>query len=864
MKLIVTEKNIAAKKIAAILGGSSAHAGKVYQTPVYYFDHEGDECVTIGLRGHILEVIFPEAVEYRKKKWEAIWDTGEMTPAELPDTLATPPWKKASKVFPKTGVRLASWNIKALPYLTWAPVGKQVAEKEIVRALKTLAKKSDHIVIATDFDREGELIGSDARDMVREVNKDALIDRARYSAITKDEITRAFSDLAPVDDNLAQAGEARQDIDLIWGAVLTRYLTKVRFSGIGNPRSAGRVQTPTLKLIVDKEAEREAFVPEDYWVVSGEFATEEGARFKARHEADHFKDESRAINAFKTLEAALKSAAADGARVDAIVSKKRSQRPPVPFNTTSLQVTAAAEGLSPSRTMRLAESLYMNGLISYPRVDNTVYPASLDLKGIVKALGTVDYYAPTCRELLKKPLHATRGDKETTDHPPIHPTGAADPHKLRADEWKLYNLIARRFLATLSDKAVVEETAVTVAVEDEKFIARGNVVISAGFRAIYPYGRKKEVQLPALKEGQPLSVVDADFEAKQTKPPARYNEGSIITKMEKEGLGTKATRHDAIAKLITRSYIAIEDKQLRPTMLGTSVIEALSSFAERITLPVMTSDLETEMDNIALGKTTRPAVVNHSRMMLAQSMEGLIEKSTEVGEMLAKAAEFDARVGTCPKCGNEMMVKTSQKNRSQFVGCKGYPDCDNTYPLPDGKIDPLPEQCPECGAPRVRIIRFRQKPLERCLNPECPTNYEAPITLGECPVCKAAGREGKLIGQRSQRTLKRFARCENYDICETSFPLPANGQIKPTGEICDACGFPEIEVETRRGPWKLCPNLDCPKRAEEEKKKAAKGSTRTRAAGAKKKAPAKKKATAKKATSKKAPAKKKSAAKSAQ
>lgn len=851
MKLIITEKNIAAKKIAEILGDTKAKADKVYNTPVYYFTHKGEECVTIGLKGHILEVVFPASLHFEKKAWKAYWADERETPASLPQDLGTPPWKKASKVFPKTGVVLSSWNIKALPYLTWAPVDKQVAEKEIVRALRTLAKRCDSIVIGTDFDREGELIGADARDIVQAVNPDAPITRARYSAITKGEITQAFENLTEVDDNLAEAGEARQDIDLIWGAVLTRYLTKVRFSGIGNPRSAGRVQTPTLKLIVDKEKERDAFVPEDYWVVALEGATQDGESIKARHKVNHFKDEASATKAFDTINR-LKDTQTP-AIVSSVESKQKTKRPPVPFNTTSLQVAAAAEGLSPSRTMRIAESLYMNGLISYPRVDNTVYPASLDIRDILKQLTKVDYYRAYAEKLMSGPFHPTRGDKETTDHPPIHPTGAGNRDKMRADEWKLYNIIARRFMATLSDKAVVEETVALIDADGEEFKAEGTVVITPGFREIYPFAQKKEDQLPLLSTGDKISIVDTSFEAKQTKPPARYTEGSIITKMEKEGLGTKATRHDAVQKLINRAYVAVEDKSLRPTMLGMSVIDALSTFAERITLPVMTSDLESEMDEIAEGKKTRLSVVDHSRAMLAESMSSLIDKSEEVGELLAAAAEFDAKVGTCPKCGNDMMVKTSAKNRGQFVGCKGYPECDNTYPLPDGKIEPLDGQCEECGAPRVRIIRFRSKPIERCLNPECTTNYEDPINLGMCPVCAKEGREGKIIGQRSQRTLKRFARCENYELCDVSFPLPAQGQIKPTGELCEACGFPEIEVETRRGPWKICPNMDCPKRAEEEEKRAEKakakaaGTTKPKSKTTKTKTKAKAKTTRKKA-----------------
>lgn len=850
MKLIITEKNIAAKKIADILGGKKAKADKVYKTPVYYFTYGGEECVAVGLKGHILEVVFPQELTYAKKGWTANWEEGDPTPAEIPKALATPPWARSSRVFPKTGVVLTSWNIKALPYLIWAPVGKQPAEREIVRALKTLAKRSTSIVIATDFDREGELIGSDARGIVSAVNPTAPVTRARYSAITKDEIERAFSESNPVDDNLAESGGARQDIDLIWGAVLTRYLSKVRFSGVASPRSAGRVQTPTLKLIVDKEKERSLFVPEDYWVVSIQGVTEEGEPFSARHATNHFKNGEQAEKAFKIVEA-MQAAAATGSpsadmrlEIIGVEAKRKNRKPPVPFNTTSLQVAAAAEGLSPSRTMRIAESLYMNGLVSYPRVDNTVYPVSLDLKELVKELAKVDVYRSFANNLLKAPLHATRGEKETTDHPPIHPTGAANPDDLRADEWKLYNLISRRFLATLSTTSVVEETTATLDAQGERFIARGNVVVEAGYREIYHYGQKKELQLPPLAKGGRADVTHAEIEAKQTMPPPRYTEGSIITKMEAEGLGTKATRHDAIQKLISRSYVILEDKSLAPTMLGTSVIDALSTFAEQITSPQMTANLEDEMNQIAEGLKDRTSVVNHSRALLADVMAVLVDKVTEVGELLAAAEEFDAYMGECPKCGKDLVIKTSQKNNSRFVGCKGYPDCDNTYPLPQGRVTLLGEKCESCAAPRIKIQMMRSKPMERCINPGCETNYEPNITLDECPVCAAEGRmfedrKAKIIGQRSIRTFKRFARCENYEVCGVSYPLPGQGQIKPTEEICEGCGFSKIEVETRRGLWTFCPNLDCPIRAEEDAKKEEA-----------------KKAGAKKATAKKTPVKK--------
>ena len=271
MKLVVTEKNDAATKIAALLGVKKPKADKVYSTPVYRFEVDGEEWVTIGLRGHILEPDFTPTLIYKKRGgWRGVTAEGEAIPAQLPASLARPPFKK-KKPFIEDGVELKAWKMDALPYLIYAPIEKLPKEKEIIRSLKNLAKKADSIVIATDFDREGELIGSDALSCIQEVNPTAPVSRARYSAFTKEEITHAFSNLVELDTNLASAGASRQDIDLIWGAVLTRYLTLVKFAGYGNVRSSGRVQTPTLALIVARERERLAFIPEDYWVIKGAF-----------------------------------------------------------------------------------------------------------------------------------------------------------------------------------------------------------------------------------------------------------------------------------------------------------------------------------------------------------------------------------------------------------------------------------------------------------------------------------------------------------------------------------------------------------------------------------------------------------------
>lgn len=858
MKLVIAEKNIAAQKIAQLLATGKPKNDKVYNTPVYRFDVEGEEWVSMGLAGHILAPDFPDEILFDKKEgWYSLTEDGEVLSAQVPDGLARPPYDTKRKPFLANGINIKGWKVESLPYLTWAPIIKNPAEKEIIRVLKNLAKKADSVVIATDFDREGELIGSDALSCVREVAPDVPVSRARYSALIKGEVTEAFNNLVELDQNLADAGESRQYIDLIWGAVLTRYLTLAKFGGFGNVRSAGRVQTPTLALVVERERERMAFVPEDYWQIRG-MAAAKGADFKISHATARFTDKDAAQTAFGHVDGVAAGTVTD------VAKRSRKQQPPVPFNTTSLQAAAAAEGISPARTMRIAESLYMSGLISYPRVDNTVYPRSLDLEGIVKGLAANSpALAPVCKKVLAGPMKPTRGKTETTDHPPIHPTGQGDPTTLDGGQLKLYNLIARRFLATLMGPATIENTKVSIDVAGEPFAASGDVLVDAGFREAYPYGLKRDEQLPALDAGDVVDVHDVNLEAKQTEPPARYSQGKLVQEMEKRGLGTKSTRASIIERLYQVRYL--KNDPIEPSQLGMAIVDALSQFAPRITTPEMTAELDEDMTHVAEGQDTQTHVVDHSRALLAGMLDNLIEHKDDLGEAISDAVTADARVGTCPKCGKDLVMKQSAKTRGSFIGCMGWPDCDVTYPVPSGvKVSPLEGDaavCPECGAPRIKCQPFRQKAYEQCVNPKCPTNYELDLKVGECSVCAEAGRHGDLIAHKSEKSGKRFIRCSNYEECGVSYPLPARGKLEAIGEVCEHCGAPVVVVETARGPWRICVNMDCP--GKEKKEKPARGAKGAAAKGSTaKKAPAKKASSSKKTTAKKPAAKKTTSKKS--
>ena len=396
--------------------------------------------------------------------------------------------------------------------------------------------------------------------------------------------------------------------------------------------------------------------------------------------------------------------------------------------------------------------------------------------------------------------------------------------------------MARRFLATLSEPAIIEGTKVTLDVpgdggvpaqDVEQFVARGDVTVKAGFRAIYPYGVKKDEQLPALEEGQMVAFNGATCEKKQTEPPARYSQGRLVQEMEKLGLGTKSTRHNIIQRLYDVKYIL--NDPIEPSQLGMAVIDALDAYAPHITHPEMTAELEDEMSNIAAGSTTKAAVVMNSRDLLAAEIEGLLPVREQVKEALADAVAADAYVGKCPKCGKDLQIRASSKTKAMFIGCAGWPDCDVTYPLPKGKIEAQEELCPTCGMPQVKVSAFRAKPRVVCIDPECSSNKEPDVVVGICPACTDRGiMDAKLIAQRNPRTLKRFIRCENFDECGCSYPLPQYGELLATDEVCEACGAPMVVIKTTRGPWKLCPNFDCPTTEEEKAAKATKGKAKGR------------------------------------
>jgi len=669
MDLIVSEKAIAGENIAQHLADSAVKTKNVAGARVFEFTWKGNDIQLVPLRGHISDVEYPK----KYANWRGV---------DVRDLI----------------------NPQIIIY----------SEKElaIINAIKELAPNAENFIVATDADREGEAIGLEAITYAQETNKNIGVKRAYFSAISKEDIDKSFNSLEKFDYNFAYSANARREIDLIWGAVLTRFLSIVSGQIGKDFLSVGRVQTPTLALVVDREKERLAFISKKYWEIVAH-CEKSKMMFLAMHQEEKFWDKEKALAVFNKNP---KSAVVKKAEKKIRVLKK-----PVPFNTTEFIRAATAIGFSAGRAMDVAEHLYQRGFTSYPRTDNSTYPPSLNLKEILNKIASVKEIMDDVQKVLKQKEIIPSAGKETKDHPPIYPVAAVQKEALSPEEWRIYELICRRFLATLSEDAKTENTSVLLDAEGEGYIAKGQVILFAGWKAVYPYSELNETLLPKLDEGDVVRIEKLDMSEKETQPPGRYSQGSLIKLMEENNLGTKSTRPSIIQKLYFRRYIS-GNKSIEPSKVAFAVIDSLEKHCETVTKPVMTAKLEEEMDGVAAGKIKQREVVDKSCADLKQVMELLFKNKEGVALELRMALRFSDIMGKCA-CGGNFVTRRG-KSGKRFVGCSSYPNCTITYPLPQkGIITPLNEYCPECKAPIIQVKNGRFK-YKMCLTMTCVTKKD--------------------------------------------------------------------------------------------------------------------------------------------
>ncbi|WP_281951599.1 type I DNA topoisomerase [Nitrosophilus kaiyonis] len=645
----------------------------------------------------------------------------------------------------------------------------------VVKQIKDLAKKSDTIYIATDEDREGEAIGFHiAKAIGKEPEK---LPRIVFHEITKNAIKKALENPRSIDMNRVNAQQARRLLDRIVGYKLSPLLSNKIQRGL----SAGRVQSAALKLVVDREREIKAFVPQEYWSIEAKFNEIIDSilvEFQGKKiEKLSIKEQNEAKNIVDTLKN-------ETFTVSKIEKKQRTTKSPAPFMTSTLQQTASTQlGFSPKKTMMIAQKLYegvqtdkgITGVITYMRTDSlNIAKEAIEAarEKIEKSYG---------KEYLPKnaKIYTTKAKGAQEAHEAIRPTMIDFTPQIAAnyltpDELKLYTLIYNRFLASQAKDAIFETQTIYFSSKDGVFKANGRRLVFDGFYKILG-GAEKEKLLPELEVGESVNLSKIEAIQHFTEPPARYSEASLIKKLESLGIGRPSTYAPTIALLQARDYIKIEKKQLIPTETAFKVIEVLEKHFPNIVDSSFTAKMEEELDEIAQAKKDWQKVLwDFYEPFISQIEKGkkeiksqkiaipvgrtcpecgaeLVKRSGRFGEFIACSAfpkckyteqiekeekeekKEETSEEVCEKCGSPMVVKRGP--RGEFLACSAYPKCKNTKPLKKSEPKKLDVKCPECGGDIVERFSKRGK-FYGCANyPKCTfvSKYE-PVNK-KCPEC---------------------------------------------------------------------------------------------------------------------------------
>ncbi len=650
--------------------------------------------------------------------------------------------------------------------------------KKTVTTLKNLAKKAEMVYFATDEDREGEAISWHLQQILKlPADKQK---RISFHEITKSAIEKALNDPRDLDTNLIDAQQARRILDRLVGYKLSPLLWKKVAKGL----SAGRVQSVTLRLIVEREAEREEFKPEEYWTVEGEVAKDKNKFQVALHKEDNKPLGKFDIDKEKAAQA-VKDVKGTQLVVDEIKAKQNSKSPFPPHTTSTLQQDANRRfGYSAKQTMMLAQQLYEGlklgsqghaGLITYMRTDSVTLSDTFKQQAseyIVNKLGE-KYIAKGGRNFKQKSKLAQEA------HEAIRPTDVNnDPESVKSylnpKQHKIYTLIWQRAVASQMSNYLSETTTVEILAKDTKWTLKavGSVIKFDGFHAIYQINSKEEL-LPTLAKGDQLDLKKLEGLQHFTVPPARYSEAGLVKALEALGIGRPSTYAPTIATIIERNYVEKEEKRLKPTEIGTIVTNLLVEHFSDIVDYNFTAKMEDDLDDIAHSEREWQPVIAEFYNPFAKNLI-MKEKELDKKEITEKATDE-----VCEKCKSPMVEKLGRFGR--FLACSNYPDCKNTKHINGDHEIEEPEEskevCEKCGNPMV----FKQGRFGKflaCSNyPKCKTTKNIQTSTGvKCPECG----KGEIVEKRTKRG-KPFYACDQYPKCEHAV------WSKPTGELCPEC-----------------------------------------------------------------------------
>lgn len=658
-----------------------------------------------------------------------------------------------------TGWKYPIFNVEWVP--SHSKKGHEFSQKYFENMQDAVKGGSDFIV-ATDYDTEGEVIGYNVLKMMCS-KEDAM--RMKFSTMTKDELVEAYENASKhINFGQVEAGLARHYLDFFWGINLTRALTLAIKNSAQKGfaiLSTGRVQGPTLAMLYEKEQEIKKFKPKPFWELQLGVKIGDKEIIAGYEEDKIWKKEQ--------VDSILKQSKGKNGVVKSVKKREYKQSPPVPFNTTDLQSECYAQfKYSPTQTLSIAESLYQAGYISYPRSSSQKLPADIKYSKIITALSKLRVYSNFAEQLLSKDtLVPNEGKKVDPAHPAVYPTfETPDIRKLTPQQRKVYDLIVRRFLSVFGDPALRESNTVTIDVGGNNFVVVGKRTIEPGWTSFYgPYMSTEELILPEIEVGDKIDVTKLESVAKETQPPSRYSQGSILKEMENRNLGTKATRAEILKTLYDRGYII--GQSIKVTKLGESVVTALKEYSPGILSEEMTRKLDEETEAVLESKEKKEKVIEEAKMMLTDVLKDFKKNEKEIGKKLLDAlveSREDARLlGTCIHCKTgQLKILRSRFSGKFFVGCSSYfrcgkckftrtackckcdicggvkgkckcswkdkkwvPTCQTGYPLPAmAKIQTTGKTCDKCSTPIIQVIRKGKRPFRMCLDPKCETKAD--------------------------------------------------------------------------------------------------------------------------------------------
>ncbi len=589
--------------------------------------------------------------------------------------------------------------------------------KKYVEVLQDLAKKADKFTVACDYDAEGSVIGYN---VVRFICKKKDGRRMKFSTLTDEELQESYKKASKhLDFPVIYSGEARHEVDWLWGINLSRALTLSIKNATDRFKilSTGRVQGPALALLATREKEIKKFKPKPFWLI------EALGDLTALHKNDKFWEGPKAKRIYNKIKKEKK------ALVKKLSKKEFLQKPPNPFDLTALQLEAyRTMKISPKDTLTIAQQLYTKAYISYPRTSSNILPESLNYKKILKQLSKQPQYEQLCNRLLETDLKPNNGKKQDPAHPALHPTGVV-PKKLSDRQAKLYDLIVRRTLATFAEPAKRQTSTIELEIKNEPFTTSGTTTLESGWHIFYGrFAKFKEVELPNLNEGDKVKIKKIELQDKETQPPKRFTPASIIKELENRNLGTKATRSSIIESLYQRNYLL--ENSIEVTDLGLRTVQTLEKYCHEILNEGMTNSLEENLEQIKEGKNTKTKVLEGAKKHLKKILTQFKKNETKIGKALGKATietqERVSLVGPCNVCSKgKLRILYSRKYRSYFVACNAYPKCKTTFSLPNyAQPKTTGQECKECSYPIIKMIRKGKRPYDFCLNKGCKLKKE--------------------------------------------------------------------------------------------------------------------------------------------